>query len=264
MPTVENDGVDLYYETEGEGETVVFVEDLGYGAWLWGWQHAAVAGPFEALVWDLRGTGRSDPGDYSVGAMAADLEAVLSDHGTREAHLVGSGLGGMVAIEYAKEYGRTATLSLLGTAPAGAALPAEPRERAYAPRDDREALRESLAPVLSDSFRTEHPDVLESIAQWRSEDDADREAWEGHSAAMAEFDRRDSLYEVTDPALVLHGEADRIVPLEAGERLAEGLPRGEFESFEGAGHLVGVERSRPMNDRLVGFLAEHADPAFEA
>ncbi|ELK50815.1 3-oxoadipate enol-lactone hydrolase/4-carboxymuconolactone decarboxylase, partial [Haloferax sp. BAB-2207] len=39
-----------------------------------------------------------------------------------------------------------------------------------------------------------------------------------------------------------------------GRALAEGLPRGEFESFAGARHLVTVERSRLVNDALVSFL----------
>jgi pimeloyl-ACP methyl ester carboxylesterase len=264
MPTVERGAVELYYETDGDGETVAFVEDVGYGAWLWGWQHAAVAGPFEALAWDLRGTGRSSTApEYTVAAMAADLEAVLADAGVREAHLVGSGLGGMVALEYALSYGRAATLSLFGTAAAGEGLPAEPRADAFAPRDDPDALRESLAPVLSAAFRNEHPDVLASIAEWRREDDADREARAGQSAAMDAFDRRDALYEITVPALVVHGEADELVPPERGRELAAGLPRGELETFAGAGHLVGIERSKPVNDRLVGFLGEHADLELE-
>ena len=51
MPTTTRDGVTLHYETTGDGPTVVFVGDVGYGAWLWGWHHDAVAGPYEALVW---------------------------------------------------------------------------------------------------------------------------------------------------------------------------------------------------------------------
>jgi pimeloyl-ACP methyl ester carboxylesterase len=255
-----NAGVGLYYGTAGDGETVAFVEDLGYGAWLWGWQHRALAGPFETLTWDLRGTGRSDAADEcSVPAMAADLEAVLADHGARTAHLVGSGLGGMVALEYALSYGRASTLTLFGTAAAGDGLPAEPREAAFAPRDDPEALERSLEPVLSAEFRRENPDVVAGIAGWRADDDADREAWTDQSAAMDAFDATDRLYEVTEPALVVHGGADELVPPERGRRLADGLPRGEFVGYEGAGHLVFVERSRPVNDRLLGFLLDHAD-----
>lgn len=59
MPTARTDGVALYYETADNGKPVVFVEDVGLGAWMWGWQHAALAGPFRTVVWDLRRTGRS-------------------------------------------------------------------------------------------------------------------------------------------------------------------------------------------------------------
>ncbi|MFC6766971.1 alpha/beta hydrolase, partial [Natrinema soli] len=50
MPIASNGSVSLYYDRAGEGEPVVFVSEAGLGGWLWGWQHAAVAGPHEAVV----------------------------------------------------------------------------------------------------------------------------------------------------------------------------------------------------------------------
>lgn len=259
MPTAENDGVELYYEPAGSGETVAFVNDVGYGAWLWGWQHRAVAGPHEALVWDLRGTGRSDrpPGPYAVETLAADLEAVLSAHGTRSVHLVGAGLGGMVALEYALSHDRAATLALFGTAATGGDLAVDPDEAMGAPLEDSGALASSLETVLSASFRENNPEVVEGIAEWRADDDAGPVGRRAQAAAMAAFDAADRLHEVTVPALVVHGEADAVVPLEAGRALADGLPRGSLETVPGAGHLAFVERSRPVNDLLLGFLADH-------
>lgn len=258
MPTVRNDGVELYYEAEGGGETIAFISDLGLGAWQWGWQHAAFSGPYEALVFDLRGTGRSDTpkGPYTVETLTADLEAVLSDHGVRRAHLVGTGLGGMIALQYAREYSRAVTLTLIGTSSGGprASLPAEPRERLSAPRNDTDALRESLDVLFSKEFVSDQPDVIEGIVEWRASGDADRRGWEAQNAAVETFDASDWLYEVTVPALVVHGQADRIVPVENGRLLAEELPKATIETYEGAGHGVWIERSRPMNDRLAAHL----------
>jgi pimeloyl-ACP methyl ester carboxylesterase len=134
-----------------------------------------------------------------------------------------------------------------------------PRESVFAPPDDPKALRDSLSTVLSGAFREAQPDVVEAIADWRADEDADRRAWETHTAALAGFAVTGRLYECTRPTLVVHGGADRTVPADAGRRLAEGLPRGRVETFEGAGHLVGVERSRPVNDLLIGHLDEHDD-----
>ncbi len=253
MPTARNGDVSCYYETAGDGETVAFVGDAGYGAWQWGWQHAAVTGPYRSLVADLRGTGRSDApgGPYAVEDLVDDLTAVLSDAGVRRAHLVGCGLGGMVALEAARTTGRAASLTLVGTAAEGAGLDMEPL---YGDPSDPEALRESLKSALSERFRREQPDVVEQIVEWRRDEDADADAWRAQAAAAREYDVSDRLYEVTVPALVVHGTADRAWPPARGERLAEDLPRGEFVPVSDARHLVTVEASRIVNDRLLGFL----------
>ncbi|OYR60340.1 alpha/beta hydrolase, partial [Halorubrum sp. E3] len=94
-------------------------------------------------------------------------------------------------------------------------------------------------------------------------EDADREAYEAHRAAVEGFDLTDGLFEVTTPTLVVHGSDDTVCPVTAGETLAEGLPRGEFHAVEGARHLVGVEASAAVNDLLSGWLAEHAADRFE-
>lgn len=263
MPTATREGVSLYYDTWGSGETVVFIEDVGFGAWLWGWQNDALAGPFETLVWDLRGTGRSDvpEGPYTVSQLAADLDAVLADHGVRTAHLVGCGLGGMVALDYAQRYGRAETLTLIGASPGGeeADLTPDRLDDVFAPRDDEDALASSLEAVLSADFREQHPEAVERIAAWRAEDDADRAGWDAQASAAERYEHRDPLYETTLPTLVLHGEDDEIVPFSNAELLDRELPRSELEAAPGAGHLVGIERATGVNDELLGFLEEHVE-----
>ncbi|MEF8856026.1 MAG: alpha/beta hydrolase [Haloplanus sp.] len=252
MPTASNGAVSCYYETDGEGETVVFLGDVGYGAWQWGWQHAGLTGPFETLVTDLRGAGRSDapPGPYAVDDFVADVQAVLDDHGERTVHVVGAGLGGMVALELARVSTRPESLGLLGTAPVGADLTLDPL---FGSPSNPDELESSLAAALSRDFLDAHPDVVSRIIDWRAAEDATREAWEAQAAAVEAFDISDRLFEVDCPALVLHGRDDAVWPVEYGRRLAEQLPRGEFVPLDG-GHLVGIERSREVNDRLFGFF----------
>lgn len=254
MPYATNGGVSLHYERAGSGEPVLFCGDVGLGAWQWGWQHAAIAGPHAAIVLETRGCGDSDdpPGDCTMETLARDAGAVLNDCGVRSAHVVGAGLGGMVALELARATGRVRSLTLIGTAASGDSY--DP-EALFADPDDEQALRSSLAAGFSDAFAAEQPDVLDQIAEWRAGEDATREHWERQAAALSGF-AVDALYEITEPALVVHGEADRLCPAAAGEALAEGLPRGEFVGVAEAGHLVHVEASRVVNDDLLAFLAE--------
>ena len=297
MPRVDRDGVSLYYEMAGDGPTVAFVEDLGYGAWQWAWQHAALSGGFETLAWDLRGTGHSDvpEGPYAVDEMAADLEAILSEESIRNVHLIGAGLGGAIALQYALNYDRARSLTLIGTSAGGHHLPEDPVRRLFAPRDDHEALQETLGEVLTDEFVTEQPAVVDGIVRWRAGEqpavagergageggpgqgtppdeglvgdvgsqsrggDAMGAGWRAQAAALETFDLRDRLHEITDPALVIHGTEDTVWPPEGGRVLAEGLPRGRYEPVERGPHLVHVEQSRVVNDLVVDFLEELVD-----
>jgi pimeloyl-ACP methyl ester carboxylesterase len=256
MPTVERDGVELYYEAAGSGETVAFVPDVGTGAWLWGWQHAALAGPYEAVVWNPRGTGKSSRpgGDLSMRTFVNDLDAVLKDTGASATHVVGCGLGAMVALEYARQKGRARKLVLVSGAASGAAY--DPAAL-FANPEDEVACRETLSSAFSDEFREAHPDVLDDVAAWRAMEDADREAWDRQRAALDDWDAG-ALYEIDNQALVVDGGSDELLAADASRDLAEGLARANRESFPDAGHFVHAERSRHVNDAILGFL-EDAD-----
>ncbi|MXR50737.1 alpha/beta fold hydrolase [Halovenus sp. WSH3] len=258
MYTTTEDGVDLYSETAGEGETVAFVGDCGFGAWQWAWQYDALAGPYETLAWDLRGTGRSDSpaGPYDVDRLAADFEAVLADNSARRVHVVGAGLGGMIALRYAREYGRAASLALFGTAPRGAAVDLDALRALYPDPDDRErsgAVRDSLSGAFSPAFR--ESDAFEQVVDWRREEDALGDGLAAQIAAVEGFETG-PLYELTVPTLVFHGLADPVVDSAVGRELAADLPRGEFVPVEGR-RLAHVEHARAVTDRLDGFVDDH-------
>ncbi len=262
MPVVTNRGVDLRYETTdadaGRSDarsTVAFVNPTGYGAWVWGWQHTALAGARDTLVWDLPGTGESDlpDGQLTVQDLAGHFEAVLADWGVADTRVVGAGLGGMVALEHARRYDRIESLALFGTAATGDRVDGTALDSLFAPRDDPQELAHSLTNAVA-ADPTDHPDVVADIVDWRADEDADREGFRAQAAATTGY-RADPLYEVTVPARVFHGVEDIVVSTDAGRELAAALPRAEFLAVEG-GHLCFVEESAAVNDSLVGFFDE--------
>jgi len=255
MPTVDADGRSIHYETAGSGETATFVGDAGLGPWQWGHQFEGVAGPRQALVWDLPGTGRSDPprGALDVDSLAADVERVLAAADASRAHLVGAGLGGMVALRYAREYSRARSLALFGTAASGDAVDEAALRALYPDTAGPDLLRASLAGAVSERFR-DREDILARIVDWRRAEDATGEALGWHLDAMLDFEAG-PLYEVGLPALVFHGVDDPVVPPVAGETLAEALPRGEFVPVDGR-HLARFEHGLAVTDRLVAAFDE--------
>jgi pimeloyl-ACP methyl ester carboxylesterase len=267
MPFAEHDGVSLAYERAGEaeGETVVFVEGLGYGRWMWRWQRRAFAADYDVVLWDNRGTGQSDipEGPYTITEMAGDLDAVLNDAGVERAHVVGASMGGMIAQQYALDYDRAKTLSLLCTTPGGpdeVPIPDATLERMFGvpdEYDEREAIRFKMEPAMTAEFWEANDDLIEDIVDWRLETDAPENPRAWQAAAVDAFDASDRLGELTLPTLVLHGQRDDVVPVGNGELLAAGIPDAMLETFdEGGSHLFFIERAEDVNERLQSFITD--------
>ena len=267
MPTATNDDISLHYEVEGpaDAEPVVLVQGLGTGRWMWRRQCEALAEDYRVVVPDNRGTGQSDApeGPYTIPEMAADLEAVLADAGIERAHVVGASMGGMIAQRYAADYDRAASLGLLCTThggPDAVPVPEETQTQMFAEpedADERERIRHRMRPSVSDAFYQEEPDLAEWIVDRRIEQNADDRAREAQAAGVMAFDTSGDLADIDVPALVLHGDADRVVPVENAHLLDEGLPESTLEIHEDAHHLFFVEHDEWVNERLQSFLHDH-------
>lgn len=254
MPTATADGTALHYDVSGSPDrpTLAFVADAGFGPWIWGWQAPRLVGSYRTVVYATRGTdGSGNSGPYTVDRLAADLEAVLADAGVRSAHLVGAGLGGMVALRYAREYGRARSLSLFGAAASGEAVDDEALSKLHPADPSR--LRESLSLAFSDAF-LDRSALVGGVLEWRREEDATGDALAGHLGAVRSFEAG-PLYELTLPALVCHGVDDPVVPPAAGQDLADDLPRGRFEAVEGK-RCCYLEHSVAVSDIVDRFVEE--------
>ncbi|MXV62943.1 alpha/beta fold hydrolase [Natronorubrum sp. JWXQ-INN-674] len=286
MPRAIRDGVSIYYETDdgGDGTPVVFVQGLGYGRWMWRWQREAVRDHYRVVAPDNRGTGRSDAGlppllprlprklraplifklaGYSIGGLAADLEAVLEDAGIREAHIVGASMGGMIAQRYAIEYTRAKTLTLCCTShggPDSMPVPEETQEFIFdVPKraSERETIRHRMRPAFTERFTNRNPHLMDRIIEWRLEQDAGDPAREAQAAAVLNFDVSDRLDGIRVPTLIMHGTEDRVVPAGNARLLEEAIPNARLERFEGGSHCFFIENADTVNDELLGFLEEH-------
>lgn len=259
MPTVTTDGTTLRYELAGESEgpTVAFVPDVGFGPWVWGWQAPALSGPYRTLVYAARGTDGSESAEpYTLARLVADLAAVLADADARRVHLVGAGLGGAVALRYAREHGRARSLSLFGVAQSGDRIDAGALSSLHP--SDPSRIRSSLSLAFTDRFLAESG-AVDRIVEWRNAEDATGRALEGHRSAALGFES-EPLYELSLPTLVCHGTDDPVVPTAAGEKLAEELPRGRFEAVSGK-RCCYIEQAQAVTDAIDGFIdgVESAD-----
>ncbi|GAB4395556.1 MAG: alpha/beta hydrolase [Microscillaceae bacterium] len=105
MPTIHLNQTELYYESQGHGQPLLFVHGLGAGTWTWEAQVHHFKNTFETWVPELRGHGRSEktPGPYSIDIFARDLICFIAAQGLSQVHLIGLSMGGIIAYEIAAQ-----------------------------------------------------------------------------------------------------------------------------------------------------------------
>jgi pimeloyl-ACP methyl ester carboxylesterase len=241
----ENDGTTLYWESAGAGEPVLLVMGLGMPATGWWRTIPVLAERFRVLAFDNRGSGRSGRprGPYSIAQLVSDALAVLDASGETSAHVYGVSLGGMVAQELALRAPDRVRSLVLGATTAGGREHEPPDEETLGFLRRRGAMPPEEGVWASIPY-VYGPTTLELAATRVAEDveqrlrfPVDRDGYLAQLAAATTHDTSARLGAVAAPALVLHGDADRIVPVANGRRLAEALPTARFIALAGAGHL---------------------------
>jgi pimeloyl-ACP methyl ester carboxylesterase len=271
VPFAPQDDVSLYYETFGDpaDPTLLLINGLSSQCinYRVEWCEKFVAAGFHLIRFDNRDVGLStkleaEGASYQVADMVGDALAVLDAAGVDQAHVMGFSMGGMIVQQMAIDHAErmltmTSVMSTTGdrdvgnpTAEALAILmgpPATDREgavarylagiRAYGSPAHYDEAR--LVPLAEEAYdRCFYPDGVARQMQ----------------AIIKAGSRTSALGSVRMPALVLHGDQDRLVDISGGRRTAEAIPGARFVVLEGMGH----DYPPQYWDRIVSLVASHA------
>ena len=210
---------------------------------------------------------RDTPGSlqsaYTLSDMAQDAVDLLDHLGQAGAHVIGLSMGGMIAQRMAIEHPqRVYSLTSIMSSSGDPALPG----------GDSEVERALLATLAEESPEVA---VAHQVDAWRAfggpHFDSEvvgiarfaRRAVERAyrpdgtarqlAAILADGDRSANLANLAVPTLVIHGKADRLVPIEAGMATADAIPGAELLAIEQMGH----DLPEPLIDTIVGSIATH-------
>lgn len=256
MPVALNGPVEIHYEVLGtEGPVVLFVSGLGMRGEQWTPLSRALLGRgFRAIQFDNRDIGRSSTMvgiDYSIADMATDTLAVLDHAGMDKVHVVGISMGGMITQEMLLQRPDRFSRAVLMATWAGGQTMTLPESRIVemlVPRmDPNDALaveahlRKLYAAITAPGFAEKNAHLIDMIVSFALEQRVSSEAISRQLRAIGQFSAWDRLTDMTVPTLVVHGEADSLIPYENGAQLSRRIPGARLRSLPGVGHLVPLE-----------------------
>ena len=263
--------IELYYTDQGSGQPVVLVHGfLGNGESWTKQQAALLEAGHRVITYDLRGYGASTKAGagYDMDTFAADLHALMEDLDLHDAVLVGFSMGTGEVVRYLSRYGSSRVAKAVFIAslqpyllitednPGGAG----PQEFFEGLAADVRKDRYNFAARFFENFYN----VDENLGTRLSQEalDANMEAAnQAGSVALAATpltwptDFRGDIPSIDVPALIVHGTADRILPIDVtARRFKELLPDATYVELDGAPHGMLWTHGDELNETLLAFL----------
>lgn len=267
-----NQPVNLFYEDWGEGQPVVLIHGWPLSHQMWESQLLELPKHgLRCIAYDRRGFGRSSkPWEgYDYDTFADDLKAVLEELDLENVTLVGFSMGAGEVVRYFSRHGgaRVAKAVLVGGVTPFLLKTDDHPEGAPQEIFDTmiEKIEEDRADFLNDFGKQFYgvgllsKPVSQSLLDWNKTLAlfASPKATIDCVRAFSETDFRSEMASVNVPTLVIHGDADKTVPIDfTGEQAARMIPNAEYKVYEGAPHgLFATEKDR-LNEDLLGFILE--------
>lgn len=272
MPYIKTKGenaIQLFYQELGKGKPVVFIHGWPSSHAMWEYQLGELPKKFKCIAYDRRGFGNSDKpwNGYDYDTFADDLNAVIETLNLSDVTLVGFSMGGGEVVRYLSKYGSAkvnkivligaVTPFLLRTADNKDGAPQQVFDEMIAGIEkDRQAYLTGFGKAFFGVTPTQRP-LSEEQFQWahyltlpatqRSTTECIR--------AFSSTDFREDCKSINVPTLIIHGDADQIVPFEiSGKKTTALIKNSELKIYEGAPHGLFITEKDRLNKDLIEFI----------
>lgn len=261
--------IQLYYEDRGSGKPVVLVHGWPLSGGSWERQSAALlAAGYRVVTYDRRGFGRSSaPTDgYDYDTLAGDTNKLIDSLDLQDAALVGFSMGGGEVARYMGKYNQgrvTKAVFISSIAPALRKDGGNP-----------EGVDPSVFEEMKGMIEKDRYDFLETfvknfynykllshtVSEGKLRADFNVAAQSSYQAMLFCIDAwledfRADVKQIQVPTLVIHGDADATIPLQAsGGRLPGLVPSAQLHVVEGGPHGLIWTHAAEVNKALLQFL----------
>ena len=264
------DGTELYYEEAGTGRPLVLIHGWPLSSRMWEYQLVELSQQgIRCIAYDRRGFGHSDhtPGGYNYDTLADDLKALLDTLDLKDVTLVGFSMGGG---EVARYMGRHDGARVAKVAFISSVTPYLLKTTGNVTGVDATVFEKMMDGLKADrpAFLTDFLSSFFNVGILASPvsnpmlaatcEDAMRASAIGTLEcvrAFAETDFRDDLAKIKVPTLIIHGDDDKTVPIEAsGTETARLLPDAQYKVYSGAPHGLHFTDKKQLNADLAAFV----------
>lgn len=263
MPKALVNGVHLDYVDEGEGDAVVLMHAHGWSQQFWAPQVEEYSQKYRVVAASCRGHGDSEKPHtpYSIEGFADDHLELCDQLGIERAHLIGTSMGGCLAMIMAlKRPQFVRSMVLIGTWASADPTFHKYHHETIALLDQPDGLevyaKRRIPIIYSQSFIDRRPEFIAS--EHGRVTSLDPKAIQLTSAAFLDYDIVNDISAITAPTLVLVGGDDRLDPPHLSHEIRERIKGSTFLEIGGSGHLPSLELPERFDWIVLDWLSRHS------
>jgi pimeloyl-ACP methyl ester carboxylesterase len=254
MEKIKVNGITLAYTRRGQGTPLVLAHGYPLDHTIWDEVLPYLEGDFDLILPDLRGFGESQAveAEYSLTDMAGDLAALLDYLGIEQACMAGHSMGGYIALAFARAWpGRLRGLGLV----ASQALADTPERRQGRYETAAVVMRDGVGQVAEAMSAALTPDArVQAFVRGLIAAQPPAGVAGALKAIAGREDATPILSSFQFPVVVIHGDADALIPLERAREVKAALSQAWLVELPGAGHMPMLEAAEATAKALKNLL----------
>jgi len=264
MPTLKANGIEINYETKGQGPPLTMIMGMSCTLRQWAWMTDILADSFQVITFDNRGAGKSSKPDidYSTEMLAEDTFCLLKELGIKKSHIFGISFGGMIAQRFAFMFpGATDRLVLGATMPSFNRFPPSPETLEAFQSSSLAAASESVQ-IVMELFYTKNflHNSLETATKVKDimikeKEEQGLDILYRQLGAAAEHDMLEEVKQITAPTLIICGTNDLISPIANSRFMAGQISDSTLAELSGGYHAFWIERADEASEIIKDFLS---------